>query len=81
MSDWQEQALELERQIAAHPCSWCGRTRDQLPEGEQYMSLLIDGQTDRAELACDACLGTVAPAVLTRFTQKRQPPAEPNDVM
>ena len=80
MSDWQEQALELERQIAAHPCSWCGRTRNELPEGAQHMALLIDGQTDRAELACDDCLANIAPGVLTRFKEIRQK-ADPHDIM
>jgi hypothetical protein len=79
VGDWRDEALELERRIAAHPCSWCGRTRAELPADAQHMALLIDGQNDRAEVACDECLAEVAAGVLERFKAKRQ--VEPPDVM
>ncbi len=72
MGDWQEQALELERRIAAHPCSWCGRTRAELPAGAQHMALLIDGRTNRMEAACDDCLAGFAPELLARFKAHRR---------
>ena len=73
MSDYKEALLETLQQIKEHPCSWCGRTREQLPEGEQHLAVLMDEKSNSAELACDDCLANVAGSVLKRFTTNRQP--------
>ena len=71
MSDYKDALLETLRQFKEHPCSWCGRTRQQLPKGEQYLAVLMDEKSNSAELACDNCLANVASSVLKRFTEKR----------
>lgn len=76
MSDYKEALLETLQQIEEHPCSWCGRTRGQLPEGEQCLAVLMDEKSNSVELACDDCLANVASDVLKRFTMNRQPSNE-----
>jgi hypothetical protein len=64
--------LERQQQVKDHPCSWCARSRSELPEGAQYLAVLMDERSDTVELACDDCLANVAGDVLKRFTTNRQ---------
>jgi len=76
VSDYKEALLETLQQIKEHPCSWCGRTRKQLPAGEQFLAVLMDEKSNSVELACDDCLANVAGSVLKRFTASRPPSNE-----
>ena len=62
----------LQKQIAEHPCSWCGRKREELPEGERHFTVFHDEASDTIEMACDVCMASEALGVLTRFAQNRQ---------
>ena len=79
MDDWRETALQLQRQLAAQPCSFCGRRREQLPADAQHLCLLVDESSNTADLVCDECMIEIAPRALTRFTISRQQIAQASE--
>ena len=72
MSEIGGNLLSLQKQIAEHPCSWCGRTREELPEGERHFTVFHDEASDTIEMACDVCMASEGLGVLMRFAENRR---------